>query len=354
MAEYYFNLPQITQLTISQQAALNETKQIALSGGPGTGKSVVSLWRHISNYQRGKKSLLLTYTTTLARYLSACCKAQNENAVNNVKTSLRGKPIIGNTWHEIIVDEAQDLPIDYYNDIKSIANVSYGADDSQILYPDKSSSQQQLKGLFSENVDYILDKNFRSTQRIMQFAKVAFPNAYIPRATIDGLSNNVGELPIMLITGKNEWNDELDRRNISNNKQDNSIIEIINSFRSDTHNIAILVPFKKDAQAFEDVLNKNNIADFSIYYEDRGSRFPNGCEEIKNVHITTFKSAKGLEFDTVIIPNFHKYPEICSRPYKIEWKDYYVGITRARSNLYLISNYDNKPELNSVTDKSII
>ena len=39
MAGYYFNLPQITQLTIPQQAALNETKQIALSGGPGTGKS---------------------------------------------------------------------------------------------------------------------------------------------------------------------------------------------------------------------------------------------------------------------------------------------------------------------------
>ena len=29
MAGYYFNLPQITQLTIPQQAALNETKQIA-------------------------------------------------------------------------------------------------------------------------------------------------------------------------------------------------------------------------------------------------------------------------------------------------------------------------------------
>jgi hypothetical protein len=61
MAGSYFNLPQITQLTISQQTALNEIKQIALSGGPGTGKSVVSLWWHISNYQRGKKSLLLTY-----------------------------------------------------------------------------------------------------------------------------------------------------------------------------------------------------------------------------------------------------------------------------------------------------
>ena len=183
MAGYYFNLPPITQLTIPQQAALNETKQIALSGGPGTGKSVVSIWRHISNYQNGKKSLLLTFTTTLTKYLSACCATQNHNAANNVKTSLRGKPRSGSYWDEVIVDEAQDLPISYYNEIKQIANVSYGADDSQILYPDECSYQSQLEDLFDSSVPYVLDKNFRSTQRIMQFAKVAFP-AIIPQSTI--------------------------------------------------------------------------------------------------------------------------------------------------------------------------
>ena len=351
MAGYYFNLPQITQLTIPQQAALNETKQIALSGGPGTGKSVVSLWRHIYNYQRGRKSLLLTFTTTLAKYLSACCTTQNQSAANNVKTSLRGKPRVGSSWNEIIVDEAQDLPISYYNGVKSIASVSYGADDSQILYPDNCSKQSELKSLFNLNVDYVLDRNFRSTQRIMQLAKVVFPNAYIPQSTITRLANNIGELPVMLVSGKNEWNDETGKFNISNSKQDKSIVEIINSFRSDTHNVAILVPFKNDAQTFEIVLKDNKIADFSIYYED-ATRFPSGCGDIKNVHITTFKSAKGLEFDTVIIPNFHKYTEICGS-FNIEWQDYYVGTTRARSNLYLISNYD-MPQLNSVTDKSII
>lgn len=344
MAGYYFNLPQITQLTKPQQAALNETKQIALSGGPGTGKSVVSLWRHISNYQRNKKSLLLTFTTTLAKYLSACCTTQNPNAANNVKTSLRGKPRIGSSWNEIIVDEAQDLPISYYNEIKSIANISYGADDSQILYPNNCSKQSELKALFGSNIDYVLDKNFRSTQRIMQFARVVFPNAYIPQSTIIGLASNAGELPIFLISNGSKFDK-------TNDKQDNSIIKIINTFRSDTHNIAILVPWKSDAVIFETVLQNNNIADFSIYYED-ATRFPSGCGDIKNVHITTFKSAKGLEFDTVIIPNFHKYTEICGS-FNTEWQDYYVGATRARSNLYLISNYD-MPQLNSVTDKSII
>jgi DNA helicase IV len=304
---------------------------------------VVSLWRHISNYQKGKKSLLLTYTTTLAKYLSACCTTQNQNAANNVKTSLRGKPKFGDSWDEIIVDEAQDLPINYYKNIRQISNVSYGADDSQILYPKQCSRQTQLRNLFDSNVSYVLDKNFRSTQRIMQFAKVVFPDAYIPQATIAGLVDNIGELPILLISSGSRFDK-------TNSKQNNSIFEIINSFRSDTHNIAILVPWKSDAQLFEDVI-KTQINDYSIYYED-SIRFPNGCGSIKNVHITTFKSAKGLEFDTVIIPNFHKYNEICGS-FNIEWQDYYVAVTRARSNLYLISHYD-MPQLNSVTDKSYI
>jgi len=349
MAGYSFRLPQITELKGPQQAALNETKQIALSGGPGTGKSVVSLRRHIRNYQILKKSLLLTFTTTLAKYLRTCCKLENANAADNIRTSLKGRPTnaIG-CLTEVIVDEAQDLSIAYYERLKQvISKVSYGADNSQILYPDDCSTEKQLKELFPENADYVLDKNYRNTQRIMTFAKVVFPDAYIPRSTLDGLADNIGDLPVLLISNGSRFE-------TTNDKQDNSIIEIIKSFRSDAHNIAILVPFKSDVQVFEIVLRNNNIADFSIYYDDT-NRFPSGCGDIKNVHITTFKSAKGLEFDTVIIPNFHKRYEICGN-YNIEWNDYYVGVTRTRSNLYLITNYA-LPQLDVVppiVDKQIL
>lgn len=367
MAGYYFNLPQITQLTIPQQAALNETKQIALSGGPGTGKSVVSLWRHISNYKQNKKSLLLTYTTSLARYLKTCCVSQSQEAANNVGRSYKDKSRIHNEeWTEIVIDEAQDLSREYYDAIAGI-KVSYGADDAQILYPDKSITQTELQELFSDNIDYVLDKNFRSTQRIMQLAQTAFPNAYLPQSTIAGCKE-VGEMPVLLISGRNRWIDEERRFEISNNKQDKAILDIIHQLTTETHNIAILVPWKKDAIYFEDTI-KGAIPDYSIYYEDE-IVFPAGCKEIKNVHITTFKSAKGLEFDTVIVPNFdnihNKVPIIIRKKEQNEdgeeieknkvmcsWNDLYVAVTRARSNLYLITSQD-MPRLHTVTDKSII
>ena len=258
MAGYYFRLPPLTQLTIPQQAAVNEQRQIALSGGPGTGKSVVSLWRHIRNYQKipvpETASFLSTYTTTLKVYLASCCRSVRDDTYpnsweyssQNVGTSLRCSYKIHNTrFTEVIIDEAQDLSNDYYDGI--VSPVSYGADDSQILYSDHCSHQAELSNKFPHNISYVLDENFRSTQRIMQFAKMVFPNADIPMSIIQRLSNNIGEKPVLLISNGSRYEQ-------SNDKQDNAIERIINTFYAEDHNIAVLVPWKKDAQYFENVL----------------------------------------------------------------------------------------------------
>ncbi len=188
MAGYYFRLPPFIQLTPPQQAAANEPRQIALTGGPGTGKSVVSIWRHIRNYLSNpvKKSMLVTYTTTLKAYLAACCSNIKEDGYpnvgsessSNVGTSIRNTDIIHNSvFAELIIDEAQDLSNDYYSGIPS--PLSYGADDSQILYHDHCSTEAQLHRMFPSNVLCPLDRNFRNTQRIMLFARQAFPYANI-------------------------------------------------------------------------------------------------------------------------------------------------------------------------------
>lgn len=361
MAGYYFRLPQMAELTIPQQAAVNETKHIALSGGPGTGKSVVSLWRHINNHINGTNSFLITYTTTLKRYLSACAKLQNEKAGHNTGSAYRSRlHIKRNHYDEIIIDEAQDLGTDldylegenYYEGIGD--SVSYGADDSQILYPQHCSRQSELKARFPNNVDYVLDKNFRSTYYIMKFAKACFINAYIPKIPLQDLKErNIGELPVFMVAGRNDWMEDEGHYAVSNDKQNDAIKKIVESFRSETSNIAILLPFKKDVKAFKTEIEGMDITDFSWYYEDKMD-FPNGCPELKNLHITTFKSSKGLEFDTVIIPNFSNSMTLCERErYNNKWQDLYVACTRARSNLYLISNND-MPNLANVVDKTIL
>ena len=90
----------------------------------------------------------------------------------------------------------------------------------------------------------------------------------------------------------------------------------------------------------------------NLWFAPSGPVPPNPAELIGSPRMAEFLAQARNEFDTVIIPNFHKYNEICGS-FNVEWQDYYVAATRARSNLYLISHYD-MPQLKSVTDKSYI
>lgn len=322
---YFFKLPKITELTIAQQAALSESNAIAISGGPGTGKSIVSLWRHIRNYgTSSNQSLLLTYTKTLEAYLRASAKSENEHAGNAVSRTLWWITHHCNNQHynEIIIDEAQDIGQDKYMLIKKYAkNVSYGADDNQILFPERATNQQQLAGIFSNNKKYILDENFRNSYEIMYFVKALFMRRVISQAMLDELlqEGKRSSKPVLLITNNNS------------EKQKKAIINIIKEFKSPTHNIAVLVPFQKDVNTYFDLVIDSGIH-CSKFSTDDGS-----ISEIENVHITTFKSSKGLEFDTVIIPDFDKMLYNVENMAVVNSNDYYVAITRAKRNLYLIS-----------------
>jgi len=324
---YYFRLPLITDLTINQQAALNEVGPIAISGGPGTGKSVVSLWRHIRNYDAGTRtSLLLTYTKTLEKYLAASAQGENEEAGNAVNRTMRWT--YGNhqtNYDEIIVDEAQDVLSDRYTVIRNHAGmVSYSADDQQIVYPQHCTNEVDLRTIFGDNEPHELFENFRNSYEIIQFVRSLFPNRMIPQSTVDHLleTNRRGNQPNFLVTNSDE------------EKQKEGIIEIINQFRDDTHNIAILVPLQKHVDQFSSILTEADIPHSSFKNDD------GFLNEIDNVHVTTFKSSKGTEFDTVIIPDFQNYKWNIKNLTiaNISENDYYVAITRARRNLYLISS----------------
>lgn len=320
---YFFKLPPITDLTIGQQAALNEPNAIAISGGPGTGKSVVSLWRHIRNYGTdSRRSLLLTYTKTLETYLAASARSENGNAGNAINRTYWWTTHHLQQYDEIIVDEAQDVESGRYTTIKNYSSfVSYGADDQQIVYWNKATTQQQLATIFPNNRSYVLDENFRNSYEIMLFVRALFPQKLVPQATLNNLlqEGRRGNKPILLVSNNNTA------------KQNQAIIDVINQFKSATHNIAILVPLQNHVNTYANIIRNAGIQ-CSSFSTDDGS-----LSEIDNVHVTTFKSSKGTEFDTVIIPDFENMLTNIAQLNVIDENDYYVAITRAKRNLYLIS-----------------
>lgn len=311
---YKFELPPLTRLTIDQQAATNDPNPIALEGGPGTGKTVVSLYRHINNHKQNKSSLMLTYTKTLELYLSTTARSVNDQAGSAVAriVSWVAKPT--RTYDEIIVDEAQDVDSSKYNTVKNYAtHVSYGADDAQSLYT-KNTTQAQLRSIFPNNRRHRLEPNFRNSREIMKFVKSVFPNKEVDQDMINDI-NRSGEKPRLLIGTMSE--------------QKSAMIDIIEQFNSSSHNIAVLVPTQNDVDTYYTLVNNR----FSC---SKYSSKEENCSTIDNIHVTTFKSSKGLEFDTVIIPSFDDMQKIITQYDHFSDRDYYVAMTRAKENLYLL------------------
>ncbi|RZL03215.1 MAG: hypothetical protein EOO89_28495 [Pedobacter sp.] len=258
---YYFNLPLITSLTIDQQAAVDEVEALALSGGPGTGKSVVCLWRHIRNHSTGAaNSLLLTYTKTLEYYLKQSALTQNAESANNISRTLWWTHHEKMKYDEIIIDEGQDVSPDNYEILKSWSDsISYGADDAQSLY-EHGSTPEQLLQAFPDNEEYTLYKNFRNSNEILLLIRSIFPKFLIPHDTINS-AQQTGLKPIVKIVG---WDE---------NDMIASIVNIINDFASDTHNIGIVVPSQKDVTKFFNLI-KGDISNKRLSkYEGEMSNF---------------------------------------------------------------------------------
>ena len=314
--QYNFELPKITDLTIEQQVILYEDNPVAIFGGAGTGKTVVSIYRHLDNYKQGKKSIIITFTKTLQRYIFLCVKAINIEASKKVHSANgclipKHKDYCTNNIDEIIIDEAQDLEFDVISTIKNFSkNISYGADFNQQLYKNRIT-QNEIQSFFSNNEEFTLESNYRNTEEIISFTK-----AIMPKFKINVETQNSGEKPIVFV-GDN---------------QINQVIDIINTIKEDGENFAILLPFAYQVDKYFNVL-KNKI-NCSCYHH----KIDENSFDILDIHITTFKSSKGLEFDTIIIPEFQDYQKNIETKDFVNYNDYYVAFTRAKNNLFLISS----------------
>lgn len=326
---YYFNLPLITELTIDQQRAVDEPSPLALAGGPGTGKSVVCLWRHIRNHSTGvSNSLLLTYTKTLEHYLRASAQSQDEDAAENIDRVFWWLTHNATNYDEIIIDEGQDIEkAKFQRFFNYTSKLSYGADERQSMYLSNESLRELFNWFssdnrFNVNEEITLNRNFRNSREILEFTRSVFPNFLIPQNTIIG-ARHTGLKPIMKVNLGWGADNQID-----------DIISIIDDFNSDTHNIAILVPFAAQVESFYSLISEKLDSDIEISkYQNENEDF----EGLSGVHVTTLKSSKGTEFDTVIIPEFDSYSwNLTNRPNVVTENDYYVAFTRAKTNLFLL------------------
>jgi superfamily I DNA/RNA helicase len=342
MPRFQFWLPTEGNLTRIQRRAIESREAIFLSGVPGTGKTVVSIKRLQNTSSSGKKGIIFTYgkllRKTIEEKLGNNPKMPVDNIHNwmwnaqgngqrrffdimtidqNIASTVQLLKSQGITYDEILVDEGQDLSLNTYKILKELTpSLSISADDAQqINNNEEATNENEILKLFANLKKFELDDIFRSAYEIYSFAIQFVPNN--ARANDENLlerlkrKNSGADKPYLYL-----------ENNLDGVYQ--SLRDIIDE--NPTDNIGIL---------FEQMLHVDEFAkNLSDEYEV--SKYRNQDiipSELNSIIITTFKSAKGIEFDIVIIPYF---PDGAMN----RAEEYYVGATRAKNQVYFLAIND--------------
>ncbi|PBH50911.1 helicase [Clostridioides difficile] len=206
----------------------------------------------------------------------------------------------------VVIDEMQDYtPIQY-----AVINLLFKCkktilgDFGQLVNPNHTHTLDDMKQLYNDGELVMLNKSYRSTFEIINFAKK------IQDISSLELIERHGEEPALL-----KCNNEQDEINKIK-------IEIEEFKKSDNATLGIILKTDNDAKAVYDALREK----YSVHLiSSESSSFTKG------VSITSIKMSKGLEFDEVIVPSVNN---------KTYYSDYdrsllYIACTRAMHKLKL-------------------
>ena len=345
-------LPRDKDLTKEQLPIINlpTNEDYVIVGEPGTGKTVMAVYR--AGMMRNKKVLLLVYNRPLMLYLTSLLSQEKythcecdtyhnwlsqlyrerfnstypqydtyEPIWDDVKVDLLK---LGKIYDHIIIDEAQDFPIDLFDCLKEVSkNITCFMDPNQAIETGKTPVIKAIKNLCTET-KYKLTKNFRNTKYIYDAANL-FCGVTNPPACTRGN----GQKPVFhwcdnkediikKICSIIEKNKDRDIGIILNNKY-NKMRNWYNGITDELEDKNVNV----NVQMFIAIKNHFNKLDFSK----------------EDVKIVSFGTAKGLEFDMVLIPKFDRI--FTTGDNVADLNRVYVSMTRAFKELHLFYLTEN-------------
>lgn len=237
----------------------------------------------------------------------------------------------------VLVDEAQDLSYSQLALLKSIAKegIIIAADHAQKIYKN-SFTWSDLGINVRGNASKTLNKSFRSTKQIMQLSYSLIKNNKGHKGkdteyTTPVLSNDDGEIPI-IFKCKNKA------------EEGKILISLLRELNDDETVIGIPYRSKKERYFISKILKEEGIKFEEVDKENRWSLLEGG------IKLVTMHSAKGLEFDIIIIPMVNQgiIPKEADSDDKnddfleSERSLLYVAMTRARDELYLITSKESQ------------
>lgn len=358
MAKFEFRLPSQNDIRSSANGNIMfniiegnyDEKYTLVTGCPGSGKTTVSILRLVRLANEKKPTVLLTYQqllkTAIQNILSdkristskvntihswfprvtgkllGFSNQSDKLSTEEIESALNGR--VNN--FELILDEAQDLEERVMRALpKVFSKITIGADDDQQIYNTDGVKEDVIEQCIKDSYNgFSLQFNYRNTYQIYNFARYFVPKSLKAgnKETLSHLKKfkNNGALPSIL-----KFNNLLEmQENIKTIIDDN-----------EGFNVGILLPYQNQVDSFYDFITQQGY-ECSRYHNGRSK---DELSDIKSILVTTFMSAKGLEFDIVIMPDFNSVQNTDDHR-----RQAYIGCTRASRRLYIMHT-GNQPAI---------
>lgn len=342
-----------------------------IKGPAGSGKTLLALYKAIYYSEKGKSTALIVFTKSLRTFIKDFFIKKGIDKVNvfyEREWSLK----FSKAYDIIIIDEFQDFSIEDIQSIIAKANegVFIFGDDEQKLYAknlnkEKTITLEQLVIQTKFTVIY-LNINYRIPKQIVDLINDIYTYTE---------GKKISEIPVLnqiLLHLRRTYN----KKSLSNYRTNTEKAEV-KQFNDSSEQLEWLSQFLVTNEVYKNigVLFKQNDSKSNDYVSDGKSkeeRLPgiletfnylnsNGIvlgykyynedllnfKEKTNINLLTVHSAKGLEFDCVILPF-----------YSLKNKNYnmnipYVAFSRCTNRLIILYSGSISQELNSI-NKSII
>ena len=343
-----FDLPRLVDLTDDQLTILNASydKNMIVSGPPGTGKSVLAIYRASDLAKQKRKTLLLVYNKPLKLYISSAVNKLGistevstyhawlfsiyRNVIheetpqidmiwdyNKVITDMQR---VGLLYDNIIIDEAQDFPIEMIQALTYVGKtINCFMDVNQRIVNSRYTRYQDIAKILGLKRMYVLKVNFRNTEEVFSFAKLYNSS----NSDISTIRN--GEKPLFVKTHLEEDVYRILETLIQNNS---------------TRTIGIFTNYGEQERVYDRLVHSlGSKVQISAYDSKSSNRDLWKIDfEKTGVFILSTGTMKGLEFDVVIIPSVDSLRG--KKDAALNTNTFYVAATRASEELYCLYSKD--------------
>ena len=367
MSKRKWELPGVQDLTKDQEVAIAcpSKGQHLVIGGPGTGKTVVTMLRARQLYNQNVEHTFLVYNHMLHEASRQIAEEWFWNSSTYIKwfcekfklyTGMAQLPRSDSKyidWEKcmdvvleiakrrkfdraknqdtiLLIDEGQDMPPQFYGMLIEFGyeNFFVAADQNQQITEDNSSRRDLEDGLDIDSEDVIqLKHNHRNHYGVARLAQHFYTgDPASPRPELPERKGASLDVP-RLYTSENSSSDVYERiaKSIVNflENHPNKLIGVI------TPNNHVRDNYYKNLKRDAD----NRRKDFSIQTYSTGNPYNVRFDE-GGIMVLNAQSCKGLEFDIVILADIDQHRIFRDRSDEVK-KLFYVMVSRAREKVFL-------------------